>query len=396
MFSAHKSIIQNAFLFVFGLILAAAPALHAHATGVSKTSLRILEGDSLTLTFDVNSDELNMVVNSGMDPNNPDPEDILHFQNAAVAYLLSHVSLRGDGGALDRFEVISWKPGGAGPQDDFVRDSTFFTSATRVITFGGRLPSGTKNLRTNIQLFQELGMTLRPLSEVSLYWRDSLVERKWMGIDKTWNIPVSRDSLAAKLARAHAAPTAEEDRGLWGRFVWLGFTHILPYGVDHILFVLGLFFFSTRMRPLLLQISAFTLAHSITLGLAMVGIFRLSPAIVEPLIALSIAVVGLENVFFRQVRASRWLVVFVFGLVHGMGFAGVLSDLGLPEGRFWSTLLSFNVGVELGQITVVALAFALTFWARKKSWYFKGIVVPVSLAISAVGLFWAVQRAFGL
>jgi hypothetical protein len=395
MFSAHKSLFRNAFLCVLGLILAAAPALHAHATGVSKTSLRLFEGDSLTLTFDVNSDELNMAVNPMMDPANVNPEQIRHFQDAAVAYLLSHVSLRADGRALDRLKVVSWKPGGAGLQDDWVQDSTFFTSATRVITFGGHLPRGTKTLRTNVQLFQELGMTLRPLSEVSLYWRDSLVERKWLGIDKTWSMPVSRDSLAAKLARTQAPPTADEDRGLWGRFVWLGFTHILPYGLDHILFVLGLFFFSTRLRPLFMQITAFTIAHSITLGVAMVGIFRLSPAIVEPLIALSIAVVGLENVFFRQVRASRWLVVFVFGLVHGMGFAGVLSDLGLPEGRFWSTLLSFNVGVELGQITVVAAAFALTFWARKKSWYFKGVVVPISLAISAVGLFWAVQRAFG-
>jgi hypothetical protein len=107
-------------------------------------------------------------------------------------------------------------------------------------------------------------------------------------------------------------------------------------------------------------------------------------------------VVGLENVFFRKVRASRWLIVFVFGLVHGMGFAGVLQDFGLPEGGFWPALVGFNVGVELGQISVIALAFCLTVFWRNKPWYFKRVVVPVSLAISAAGLYWAIQRILGV
>jgi hypothetical protein len=146
---------------------------------------------------------------------------------------------------------------------------------------------------------------------------------------------------------------------------------------------------------LLFQVTAFTLAHSLTLALALLGIFSLPPGLVEPLIALSIAVVGIENVFFRNVRASRWLVVFAFGLIHGMGFAGVLSDLGLPEGGFWPALIGFNVGVEIGQLAVIALAFAATVWFRKKSWYFKGIVVPASLLISGVGLYWAIERIAG-
>jgi hydrogenase/urease accessory protein HupE len=397
MFQSLKSVFHKALL-GFACFTLLGPAVFAHATGNSKTAIRILDNDSIMVEIDVNSDELVYTfTNLQVDLANPTAAQLTHFQQLTASYMLSHVLLQVDRRPLDGLEVVSWKPGGSGPEDDWTRNpETFWSSYTRVLTFGGRLPPGAKTLKMNVQLFQEMGMSLTPISEVSVYWRDSLIERKWLGIDKAWSLPISRDSLDARLASRHAAPTAAEEASLITRFIWLGYTHILPYGIDHILFVLGLFFFSTRLRPLFMQITAFTIAHSITLGIAMVGIFKLSPAIVEPLIALSIAVVGIENVFFRRVKASRWLVVFAFGLIHGMGFAGVLSDLGLPEGRFWSTLLSFNVGVELGQISVVAAAFALTFWMRKKSWYFKGVVVPVSLVISAVGLYWAVQRAFGL
>jgi len=177
-----------------------------------------------------------------------------------------------------------------------------------------------------------------------------------------------------------------------GRFVWLGFTHILPEGTDHILFVLGLFFFSVMLRPLLLQITAFTIAHSITLGLSLLGVFSLPSRVVEPLIALSIVIVALENIFFRKMRPSRFLVVFGFGLIHGLGFASVLKGLGLPEGQFFKVLFSFNVGVELGQLTIVAIASALTVWMWKRPWYFRRVVIPVSALIAAVGLFWFVQR----
>jgi hypothetical protein len=179
------------------------------------------------------------------------------------------------------------------------------------------------------------------------------------------------------------------------RFLKLGFLHILPYGLDHILFVLGLFFFSTLIRPLLIQVTAFTIAHSITLGLSLIGVFSLPASIVEPLIALSISVVALENIFFRRMKPSRWAVVFGFGLIHGMGFAGVLRGLGLPEGQFLSTLVSFNIGVELGQLAVILLAFAATFWASKKPWYHRFVVVPASAAIALVGLYWTITRILG-
>ena len=144
-------------------------------------------------------------------------------------------------------------------------------------------------------------------------------------------------------------------------YIPVGFDHILPKGLDHILFVLGLFFLSTRWGPLLWQISAFTLAHTITLGLGALGWVSIPGSIVEPLIAASIVYVAVENLFMRGLSRWRPLVVFIFGLLHGLGFASVLSEFGLPQGQFIPALIGFNVGVELGQVTVILTA-ALLLW----------------------------------
>jgi hydrogenase/urease accessory protein HupE len=368
----------------------------AHPNGTSKVTVRALGTDSITVEIDANVSDMMNALTLPRFMTDMEPFDTTWargYQNAAAAYMYSRLRVTADHRAFLHPAPLAWKRGGSGPGDDLARDSAALWDSVVVITFGGRLPEGARTLRVHTQLFPEFG--IQTLSEVSVLVRDTLVERKWIGLDKVFAMPVARDSLEARIARVRERPQDAAGDDLLVRFIGLGFLHILPYGVDHILFVVGLFFFSTRMRPLLMQVTAFTAAHSITLGLSLLGIFSLPGRVVEPLIALSIAVVGLENVFFRKVRASRWLVVFAFGLVHGMGFAGVLSELGLPEGGFWPALIGFNLGVEIGQLAVIAGAFALTFAFRNRPWYFKGVVVPVSLAISAVGLFWAVQRVFG-
>ncbi len=179
------------------------------------------------------------------------------------------------------------------------------------------------------------------------------------------------------------------------QYLGLGFEHILPKGLDHICFVLGLFLLSTRWRPLLVQVTAFTAAHTLTLAASIYGVVRLSPAIVEPLIALSIAYVAIENLVTSELKPWRPALVFGFGLLHGLGFAGVLTDLGLPRERFLAALLSFNVGVELGQLAVLAGAWLLVgLLFRDRPWYRRRVVVPASLAIALVGLYWFVERAF--
>ncbi|BAN69422.1 HupE/UreJ family protein [endosymbiont of unidentified scaly snail isolate Monju] len=177
-------------------------------------------------------------------------------------------------------------------------------------------------------------------------------------------------------------------------YVVLGFTHIVPKGADHILFVLGLFLLSTHWRPLLYQVTAFTLAHTLTLGLSVYGLIALSPAIVEPLIAASIAFVAIENILSPQLKPWRVALVFGFGLLHGMGFAGVLTELGLPESQYLPALLSFNLGVELGQLAVIGGAWLLVLPWSSGERYRRLIVVPVSLAIAAIGLWWTWERIF--
>jgi hypothetical protein len=179
-------------------------------------------------------------------------------------------------------------------------------------------------------------------------------------------------------------------------FIGYGFTHILPMGLDHVLFVLGIFLLSTKLKPILLQVTAFTVAHTVTLGLSMAGVVRLPSGVVEPLIAISIAYVAVENLCTQEIRKSRVALVFAFGLLHGLGFAGALAQLGLPRGQRAVALFSFNFGVELGQLAVLLTAWlvlARPFGA--KPWYRKRVVVPLSLGIAAVGLYWAVTRTFG-
>ena len=176
------------------------------------------------------------------------------------------------------------------------------------------------------------------------------------------------------------------------RYLHLGFIHILPRGLDHILFVLALFLLAVRVKPLLIQISLFTLAHTLTLGLSITEVISLPSDLVEPLIALSIAYVAVENYRRDELKTSRMGVVFAFGLLHGMGFAGVLSELGLPKDSFLSALIAFNVGVELGQLAVILCAVAIVGWFRNAPWFRQRIVQPASIAIAAVGLFWTVER----
>jgi len=179
-------------------------------------------------------------------------------------------------------------------------------------------------------------------------------------------------------------------------YLALGYTHILPRGLDHVLFVLGIFLLAVELRPVLLQVTAFTLAHTITLALTVYGVVSLPPSVVEPLIALSIVYVAVENVFTGKLHAWRPLVVFCFGLLHGMGFAGVLTEIGLPRSEFVPALLSFNLGVEGGQLTVILAAFLLLGLPfRRRVWYRRRVVVPASLAIAAVGLYWSVVRVVG-
>jgi hypothetical protein len=136
----------------------------------------------------------------------------------------------------------------------------------------------------------------------------------------------------------------------------------------------------------------FTVAHATTLFLSTYGIFRLPSHFVEPAIAFSIAFIALENVFRPKLGPGRLAIVFGFGLIHGLGFASSLSDVPFPKHDFIIALLGFNFGVDGGQLFVIGLAFLAVGWFRNRPWFRSRIAIPCSLAIAAIGMFWAVQR----
>jgi hypothetical protein len=204
-------------------------------------------------------------------------------------------------------------------------------------------------------------------------------------------------SAVATAGNAAPLPTGIDVDALpWTRqlvlYLRLGFHHIVPEGADHILFVLGLFFLGITWKKLLSQTTVFTVAHATTLFLSTYGIFSLPSRYVEPAIALSIAFIALENVFYPRLGPARLAIVFGFGLIHGLGFASSLSEVPFPKHQFIIALLGFNFGVDGGQLFVIALAFAAVGWFRKRPWFRRRIAIPCSLAIAMIGVFWAVQR----
>ena len=175
----------------------------------------------------------------------------------------------------------------------------------------------------------------------------------------------------------------------------IGFQHIIPYGFDHILFVLALFFLNPNLKAVILQTTIFTLAHSITLGLSMIGKISPDTSVIEPIIALSILFVAIENLFTAELKWWRLILVFAFGLIHGCGFASALMDVGVPEENQLSMLLTFNLGVEAGQLAVITMAwFLIAKWFNEMSWYRARVVIPISSVIGCIALYWTIERAF--
>ncbi len=186
-----------------------------------------------------------------------------------------------------------------------------------------------------------------------------------------------------------------EDGQVFWHYLLSGFEHIIPLGLDHILFIICIFFINNNLKSIILQASMFTLAHSITLALAMYEVINPPAHVIEPLIALSILLLAIENIFITTVKPWRMGVVFLFGLIHGMGFASVLSELGIPKDAFLTGLLAFNIGVELGQVAIILVMYLLV--ARNfanKTWYRRGIVIPVSIAIAVIASYWTIDRIF--
>lgn len=260
--------------------------------------------------------------------------------------------------ALEQFDSALAEEDGISVSADFVCSSE--ASARLTLSFFNALPHGHRHIA-----------------------RTQEGEHVLFKANPTLSLPNSAPSGPAQDSASPGSP------GLSGLFL-MGIEHIL-IGFDHLAFLLGLVLVGGKLRSLLWVVSAFTLAHSITLGLATLGIVTLGPRIVEPLIALSIVYVGIENFFVKDAEA-RWRITFPFGLIHGFGFAGALAEIKLPQSEIAPALLLFNLGVEAGQIAVIALALPLLIKLQRKAWFEDKGKKALNIALIVAGLFWFVTR----
>jgi hypothetical protein len=177
------------------------------------------------------------------------------------------------------------------------------------------------------------------------------------------------------------------------KYLNLGFTHVIPFGFDHVLFIICISLACKTPRALLIQCTVFTLAHSISLGLTSASLINPDTSWIEPLIAISILFASLENILGNELHRLRVPLIFIFGLIHGMGFAGALRGAGIPDGHFFTALLGFNAGVECGQILVIlAVWLPAIRWMQRKEWYASRMLYPVSSLIACIAFYWTLKR----
>jgi HupE / UreJ protein len=366
-------VIRRAVVAIFGLALAWPGPASAHELGTIRVVARFEKGGRYEIDAIVDRQHLppGFGAAGALDPRllplGGVPPELMARIGGLAAASLNGVRIAFDGRPARSSVALVPPVGGLAAADDApeltFRFSGDVPAGARVFTFSNAIRLGTYML------------TIRTAG-------DAQAARQWIE-GPAESEPFALASTIVPMTRAEVVRT----------YLALGFTHILPKGTDHILFVLGIFLLAVRLKPILMQVTAFTIAHTITLALTIYGVVALSPRIVEPLIALSIVYVAVENVVTPALTPWRVALVFAFGLLHGMGFAGVLAQLGLPRSEFLPALLCFNAGVELGQLTVIAAAFLLLGLPfGRKPWYRQRIVIPGSLVIAAIGVVWFVQR----
>lgn len=302
-------------------------------------------------------------------------EEIRKLSERASVYLLGAVEVYADSRrfALERIafpDVASLREDGLVPPEE--------ARPSDPVMLYGRLPSGAREFALAAPIdFTETLMSLQTATGVTLaqVLREGQISHPF----------AIRDEGGVSVTIPPLIVTAYQ-------YILLGFEHIIPKGWDHILFVLGLFLLAPQWRPLATQVTVFTIAHSVTLALAVFGLVFVPSLIVEPLIAATIIAVAADNLFSQKLRTWRTVTVFIFGLLHGLGFASVLRAVGLPAGEEAIALVSFNVGVEIGQLAVLAGAFLAVGWFRSRSWYHSRIAAPASLVIGVIGAVWLIER----
>ena len=230
--------------------------------------------------------------------------------------------------------------------------------------------------------------------KLEAHWSDNLESELIVQDDENGRLMTAPPGGSTVLAKVEARgePPAPAKTAI-SEWIVSGFRHVVPLGLDHLLFIIGLFLLAPRWKPLMGQSLLFTVAHSLTLALSILGIVSLPGRLVEILIAASIAFIGIENLFAKKLGPQRLILVFCFGLIHGLGFASVLAErlVNVPRNQLTIPLLGFNVGVELAQITVLSIAFLVTWPLRK---WMNNVRVVGSVIVALAGLWWMFERIF--
>lgn len=347
----------------FHLLGWSAPAA-AHAGGTTGFAVVTVKGQTVrySLTLGLDAIEKARAVPTGSNQMPPANDDAL------AGMVARHIVIEADGNACAPL------PGSVQPS------APDRSNVVIIVHYACAAPVRMLSLRDD--LFNVLGRE-----------HHTLVSIEWSGGHEQLLLEPDRREARAVIDGAAARPSAASplDAGALG-FFRLGVEHILE-GVDHVLFVFALILGGGRFRSLLIIVTAFTVAHSVTLALATLDLVRPPSWVVEPLIALSIAYVAFENIFMARAPSQRWLVSLVFGLVHGFGFAGALVALGLPEQALFSSLLFFNLGVEAGQALIVAVLFPALLWMSRFAWKQRA-VTSVSAVILVAAIALLAERAF--
>jgi hypothetical protein len=343
-------------------LLLVAGAASAHAVGLSKGDYTAAGGTDVTAELTFARGDLASLV-SGLDANGDGTVDASELARAQAAIGIvvfgRGVAVEGDGaacaGTIESAELA--EPDGVDVKGRY------------------RCASPPSKVRVHVGLLEDLSEGHRHVARLvaGATTIDDVLRR-------------GHEDIAAGVAKQAASPAAASVLS----FLRLGIEHILT-GYDHLVFLFGLVLVGGRVRSLLGAVTAFTLAHSITLALAVLGVWAPSPRIVEPAIALSIVWVGIENFFVADAH-GRWRITFPFGLIHGFGFAGALREIELPRARVPIALVSFNLGVEIGQLAVMALVVPAIVLLRKRGILGRTSTLVISAGVATAGAYWFISR----
>lgn len=347
---------------VAALALIGAPgAALAHRIGISNVRIEVLE-DGAEMELAVKGRDLEAALGLGLVDSERDlvrPEVLAAQAEAVLAYVLDHVAVLSEG-------TVVCAPTADPPEPD--ADGVLFW----IVWDCGPRPGGILYRNTLFHAENPLAV-----HNVLLLAGDDVVQ----------------DLLTAEHTELWLTAPPPALSEVFARYTWSGIAHIF-IGYDHVAFLIALLLWARRVWPIVKVVTAFTLAHSITLALAVLDVVSVPTSVVEPLIAVSIVWVAVENLVSRNIE-RRWRITFALGLVHGFGFAGVLRAFGLPSEALGLALAAFNVGVEIGQVAIVGIAVPVLLALdrlRRTEARSPALVRSASLVIAGLGLYWLVER----